>query len=113
LLPTSCQSSPTNVHEPTSSSADHPIRTTGNLATESNPAHTDPVTRHSLCTSGQLREFRAKYEAAPEPRNLRRIKAEVQRRWGTVALIDILKEAVLRTGCLNAVSAVAGSGTPA
>jgi TnpA family transposase len=52
-----------------------------------------------------------KYEAAPEPRNLRRIKAEVQRRWGTVALIDILKETVLRTGCLTEVSAVAGSGT--
>ncbi len=53
----------------------------------------------------------SKFEAAPEPRNLRRIKAEVQRRWGTVALIDILKEAVLRTGCLADVSAVAGSGT--
>jgi len=53
----------------------------------------------------------SKYEAAPEPRNLRRIKSEVQRRWGTVALIDILKEAVLRTGCLAEVSAVAGSGT--
>ncbi|PZS39858.1 MAG: Tn3 family transposase, partial [Pseudonocardiales bacterium] len=53
----------------------------------------------------------SKYEAAPEPRNLRRIKAEVQRRWGTVALIDILKETVLRTGCLAAVSTVAGSGT--
>jgi len=35
----------------------------------------------------------------------------VQRRWGTVALIDILKETVLRTGCLAEVSAVAGSGT--
>lgn len=53
----------------------------------------------------------SKYEAAPEPRNLRRIKAEVQRRWGTVALIDILKETVLCTGCLADVSAVAGSGT--
>jgi len=53
----------------------------------------------------------SKYEAAPEPRNLRRVKAEVQRRWGTVALIDILKETVLRTGCLADVSAVAGSGT--
>jgi Domain of unknown function (DUF4158)/Tn3 transposase DDE domain len=52
-----------------------------------------------------------KHEAAPEPRNLRRVKAEVQRRWGTVALIDILKEAVLRTGCLNEISAVAGGGT--
>ncbi len=53
----------------------------------------------------------SKYEAAPEPRNLRRIKAEVRQRWGTVALIDILKETVLRTGCLNDVSAVAGTGT--
>jgi hypothetical protein len=52
-----------------------------------------------------------KYEAAPEPRNLRRVKAEVQRRWGTIALVDMLKEAVLRTGCLNDVGAVAGSGT--
>ncbi len=52
-----------------------------------------------------------KYEAAPEPRNLGRVKGEVRRRWGTVALIDILKEAVLRTGCLNQISAVAGSGT--
>lgn len=52
-----------------------------------------------------------KHEAAPEPRNLRRVKAEVQRRWGTVALIDILKEAVLRTGCSNEISAVAGGGT--
>jgi hypothetical protein len=30
----------------------------------------------------------------------------VQRRWGTVPLVDILKEAVLRTGCLSAVTAV-------
>jgi hypothetical protein len=51
-----------------------------------------------------------RYEAVPEPRNLRRIKAEVQRRWGTVPLIGILKKAVLRTGCLDEVSAVAGSG---
>ena len=33
------------------------------------------------------------------------------RRWGAVPLIDMLKEAVLRTGCLQAVTAVAGSGT--
>lgn len=52
-----------------------------------------------------------RYEAAPEPRNLRRIKGEVRRRWGTVAVIDILKETVLRTGCLNQISAVAGGGT--
>jgi hypothetical protein len=37
--------------------------------------------------------------AQPEPRNLRRIKDEVRRGWGVVQLIDMLKEAVLRTGC--------------
>jgi hypothetical protein len=36
-------------------------------------------------------------DAAPEPRNLRRLKNEVRTRWGTVPLIDMLKEAVLRT----------------
>ncbi|MFF9566885.1 hypothetical protein [Streptomyces sp. NPDC014685] len=40
-------------------------------------------------------------EARPEPRDLRRIKAEVQRRWGIVPLIDMLKEAVLRTGATS------------
>ena len=49
-------------------------------------------------------------EAAPEPQNLRRLKGEVLRRWGTVPLIDMLKEAVLRTGCLAAVTSVAGRG---
>jgi hypothetical protein len=39
-------------------------------------------------------------EVAPEPRNLRRLKREVERRWGVVPLIDMLKEAALRTGCL-------------
>jgi len=50
-------------------------------------------------------------EASPEPRNLRRIKNEVARRWAAVPLIDVLKETVLRTGCLQAVTSVAGSGT--
>jgi len=50
-------------------------------------------------------------EAQPEPRNLRRLKAEVARRWGTVPLVDILKEAMLRTGCLTAVTSVAGRGS--
>lgn len=49
-----------------------------------------------------------KLDAAAEPRNLRRIKAEVSRRWGAVPLIDMLKEAVLRTGCLSAVTSVVG-----
>lgn len=50
-------------------------------------------------------------EAQPEPRNLRRIKGEVQRRWGIVPLVDMLKEAVLRTGCLDAVTSVSGGGS--
>ncbi|MFB9682048.1 Tn3 family transposase [Streptosporangium vulgare] len=49
-------------------------------------------------------------EAADEPRNLRRIKNEVARRWSAVPLIDILKEAILRTGCLAKVTAATGSG---
>jgi hypothetical protein len=49
-------------------------------------------------------------DAAPEPRNLRRIKSEVARRWTAVPLIDMLKEAVLRTGCLQEVTSVTGSG---
>ncbi len=51
-----------------------------------------------------------KYEAAPEPVNLRRIKNEVQRRWGTVALIDILKETVLRTNCFAGIHSIDGTG---
>ena len=38
--------------------------------------------------------------AQPEPANLRRLKKAVQVRWGTVPLIDMLKEAALRTGML-------------
>ena len=47
-------------------------------------------------------------EAAGESRNLRRLKREVERRWGTVPLIDMLKEAALRTGRLRTVTVVAG-----
>ena len=47
-------------------------------------------------------------EAQAEPRNLRRLKRAVLARWGVVALIDILKEAVLRTGCLGSIASVAG-----
>ncbi len=49
-------------------------------------------------------------DAAPEPSILRRLKAEVLRRWGAVPLVDMLKEAVLRTGCLAAATSVAGRG---
>jgi TnpA family transposase len=45
-------------------------------------------------------------DALPEPRNLRRLKAAILRRWGNVQLIDMLKEAVLRTGCLSALSSI-------
>ena len=49
-----------------------------------------------------------KLDAVPEPAGLRRLKAEVARRWGAVPLVDMLKETVLRTGCLGAVTARAG-----
>lgn len=49
-------------------------------------------------------------DAAPEPRNLRLLKKEIAARWGTVPLIDMLKEAVLRTGCLTAATSAAGRG---
>lgn len=48
--------------------------------------------------------------AQTEPRNLRRLKNAVTARWGAVPLIDMLKEAALRTGCLNAVTSVASRG---
>lgn len=35
-------------------------------------------------------------EAQPEPQNLIRVKAEINRRWQTVSLLDVLKEADLR-----------------
>ena len=40
-------------------------------------------------------------EAAPEPRNLRRLKTAIRARWGVVPLMDMLTETCLRTGCLN------------
>lgn len=48
--------------------------------------------------------------AAPEPKNLRKLKQAVATRWGAVPLIDMLKEAVLRTGCLRMVTSVADRG---
>jgi hypothetical protein len=49
-------------------------------------------------------------DAAPEPRNLRLLKKAITARWGTVPLIDMLKEAVLRTGCLTTATSVATRG---
>ena len=40
-------------------------------------------------------------DAAPEPRNLRRLKTAIRARWGVVPLMDMLTETCLRTGCLN------------
>lgn len=47
-------------------------------------------------------------DAVAEPTGLRRLKAEVARRWGAVPLVDMLKEAVLRTGCLDALTTRTG-----
>lgn len=49
--------------------------------------------------------------AVAEPRNLRKLKNQVQTRWGVVPLIDIVKETVLRMGCLRSVTSVADRGT--
>nr|WP_306355657.1 MULTISPECIES: Tn3 family transposase [unclassified Nocardia] len=48
---------------------------------------------------------------ATEPRNLRKLKSQVQTRWGVVPLIDMVKEAVLRTGCLRGITSVADRGS--
>ncbi len=40
-------------------------------------------------------------DAAPEPRNLRRLKTAIRARWGVVPLMDMLTETCLRTGCLS------------
>lgn len=39
-----------------------------------------------------------KLDKLPEPKNLAAVKGEVQRRWGTIDLLDILKEADFLTG---------------
>ncbi|GAA3083694.1 hypothetical protein GCM10020000_82370 [Streptomyces olivoverticillatus] len=45
-------------------------------------------------------------EPQPEPKNLRKLKKAIRKKWGPVALIDILKEAALRTGMLKALAPV-------
>lgn len=40
-------------------------------------------------------------DAAPEPRNLRRLKTAIRARWGVVPLMDMLTETCLRTGCMS------------
>ena len=46
-------------------------------------------------------------DAVTEPSSLRSLKADVRRRWGTIPMIDMLKEAVLRSGCLDNVTSTA------
>ncbi|MDJ0465359.1 Tn3 family transposase [Streptomyces sp. H27-C3] len=43
-------------------------------------------------------------EPQKEPKNLRKLRKAIRKKWGTVALIDILKEAALRTGMLKALA---------
>jgi len=50
-------------------------------------------------------------DALPEPRNLRALKQACVARWGTVALIEMLKEAALRTGALRAFTGVGTRGS--
>jgi TnpA family transposase len=47
-------------------------------------------------------------DAAPEPANLGRLKKAIAHRWGTLRLIDVLKEAVLRSGCPQVIERAAG-----
>jgi TnpA family transposase len=49
-------------------------------------------------------------EAVPEPANLGRLKKAIAHRWGMLRLIDVLKEAVLRSGCLQVIERTAGRG---
>jgi TnpA family transposase len=49
-------------------------------------------------------------EALAEPVNLGRLKKAIIGRWGTVPLIDMLKEAVLRSNCRATIAALLGRG---
>ncbi len=48
-----------------------------------------------------------KLDKLPEPRNLGTLKAEVQRRWGTIDLLDILKDTAFITGFTGSFASVA------
>ncbi|MCY0932132.1 Tn3 family transposase [Streptomyces sp. H27-H1] len=59
--------------------------------------------------SGKHRNGAIKFtdpEPQKEPKNLRKLKKAIRKKWGTVALIDILKEAALRTGMLKAMAPI-------
>ena len=60
----------------------------------------DPKVR--LRWHGQNRVVITPFEPAPEPAGLAAVKAEVDRRWPMTGLLDLLKEAALSTGFLDA-----------
>ncbi|MEV0455883.1 Tn3 family transposase [Catellatospora methionotrophica] len=49
-------------------------------------------------------------EALPEPVNLGWLKKVIAEQWGTIALIDALKESVLRSNCPATIAAMSGRG---
>jgi hypothetical protein len=49
-------------------------------------------------------------EALPEPQSLGRLKKVITDQWGTIALIDALKESVLRSNCPATIAAMTGRG---
>ncbi|MFE2500100.1 Tn3 family transposase [Streptomyces scopuliridis] len=62
-----------------------------------------------MTISGKHRNGAIKFtepEPQKEPKNLRKPKKAIRKKWGTVALIDILKEAAPRTGMLKALAPV-------
>ncbi len=48
-----------------------------------------------------------KLDKLPEPRNLATLKAEVERRWGTIDQLDILKDTAFITGFTDSFASVA------
>jgi hypothetical protein len=48
-----------------------------------------------------------KLDKLPEPRNLAALKAEIERRWGTIDLLDILKDTAFITGFTESFTSVA------
>src|SRR5260370_20552397 len=48
-----------------------------------------------------------KLDKLPEPRNLGALKAEAERRWGTIDLLDILKDTAFITGFTGSFASVA------
>lgn len=62
-----------------------------------------------VTVSGKHRGSAIKFtepEPQKEPKNLRKLKKAIRKKWGTVALIGILKEAALRTGMLKTLAPV-------